>query len=134
MANAPLCGMSADPIGESLAETLNGDRRRGRVCARMTSTHPLLAEADAAAASGTRALAIAGVLGGGGRVGETRMKRGSVGLLVAVARAVAPAGVAALGIASLQWRGPASRWPLCGSTTWPRRAQPFVLPDSSRRA
>ena len=45
---------------EALAERLNDDRRRGRVCAFMTNAHSLLGELDEALATGTRALAIAG--------------------------------------------------------------------------
>ena len=48
---------------EALAERLNDDRRRGRVCALMTNTHSLLGELDEALATGTRALEIAGRLG-----------------------------------------------------------------------
>ena len=48
---------------EALAERLNDDRRRGRVCAFMTTVHSLLGELDEALASGTRALAIAQTLG-----------------------------------------------------------------------
>ena len=48
---------------ETLAERLNDDRRRGRVCAFMTITHSQLGELDEALASGTRALEIAGRLG-----------------------------------------------------------------------
>ena len=48
---------------EALAERLNDDRRRGRVCAFMTLTHTLLAELDEALVAGTRALEIAGRLG-----------------------------------------------------------------------
>src|SRR5262245_44227921 len=48
---------------EALAERLNDDRRRGRVCAFMTNLHALLGEPDEAIAFGTRALAIAGRLG-----------------------------------------------------------------------
>ena len=47
---------------ETLAERLNDDSRRGRVCAFMTITHALLGELDEALASGTRALSIAGRL------------------------------------------------------------------------
>jgi class 3 adenylate cyclase/tetratricopeptide (TPR) repeat protein len=48
---------------EALAERLNDDRRRGRVCAFMTTTNWLLGELDEALASGTRALEIAWHLG-----------------------------------------------------------------------
>jgi class 3 adenylate cyclase/tetratricopeptide (TPR) repeat protein len=48
---------------EILAERLNDDRRRSRVCALMTSAHSQLGELEEARASGTRALAIARVLG-----------------------------------------------------------------------
>ena len=48
---------------ENLAERLNDDRRRGRVCALMTNIHSQLGELDEARASGTRALAIAQALG-----------------------------------------------------------------------
>jgi class 3 adenylate cyclase/tetratricopeptide (TPR) repeat protein len=48
---------------EILAERLNDDRRRGRVCAFMTNTHSQLGELDEALAPGTRALEIAGRLG-----------------------------------------------------------------------
>jgi tetratricopeptide (TPR) repeat protein len=48
---------------ETLAERLNDDRRRGRVCAVMTTVHAQLGELDEAHASGTRALEIAGRLG-----------------------------------------------------------------------
>ena len=47
----------------ALAERLNDDRRRGRVCAFMTNIHSQLGELDEAHASGTRALAIARRLG-----------------------------------------------------------------------
>ncbi len=48
---------------ETLAERLNDDRRRGRVCAFTTVAHAHLGELDEALASGTRALEIAGMLG-----------------------------------------------------------------------
>ena len=48
---------------EALAERLNDDRRRGRVCAFMTNTHSQLGELDEALVTGTRALEIAGRLG-----------------------------------------------------------------------
>ena len=48
---------------ETLAERLNDDRRRGRVCAFMTNVHSLLGELDEALMTGTRALQIAGRLG-----------------------------------------------------------------------
>ena len=47
---------------ETLAERLNDDRRRGRVCAFVTHTHVLLGELDEALMAGTRALEIAGRL------------------------------------------------------------------------
>ena len=48
---------------EMLAERLNDDRRRGRVCAVLTNAHSHLGELDEAVATGTRALEIAGRLG-----------------------------------------------------------------------
>src|SRR5213592_4950326 len=48
---------------EILAEQLNDDRRRGRVCAFLTSAHSLLGELDEGLGAGTRALEIAGRLG-----------------------------------------------------------------------
>ena len=48
---------------EALAERLKDDRRRGRVCAFMTTVHSTLGELDEALATGTRALEIAGRLG-----------------------------------------------------------------------
>ena len=48
---------------EALAERLNDDRRRGRVCALMTNVHNQLVEGDQALAAGARALEIAGRLG-----------------------------------------------------------------------
>ena len=48
---------------EALAERLNDDRRRGRVCAFVTNIHSLLGELDEALVTGTRALEIAGRLG-----------------------------------------------------------------------
>src|SRR5206468_9547132 len=45
---------------EVLAERLNDDSRRGRVCAYLTSAHALLGELDEALKAGTRALEIAG--------------------------------------------------------------------------
>ena len=48
---------------EALAERLNDDRRRGRVCAFMTTSTSLLGELDEALVAGTRALEIAGRLG-----------------------------------------------------------------------
>ena len=48
---------------EILAERLNDDRRRARICAFLTTAHSLLSELDEALESGTRALAIARVLG-----------------------------------------------------------------------
>src|SRR5215468_7688183 len=49
---------------EALAERLNDDRRRCRVYAFMTVTHSLLGELDEALVTGSRALEIAGRLGG----------------------------------------------------------------------
>jgi tetratricopeptide (TPR) repeat protein len=48
---------------EALAERLNDDHRRGRVCALIASAHALLGESDEAFAAGSRALAIAQALG-----------------------------------------------------------------------
>jgi tetratricopeptide (TPR) repeat protein len=48
---------------DALAERLNDDRRRGRVCAFMMNIHSQLGELDEALASGRRALEIAGRLG-----------------------------------------------------------------------
>jgi tetratricopeptide (TPR) repeat protein len=48
---------------ETIAERLNDDRRRGRVCALVTNIHSLLGEPDEALVTGTRALEIAGRLG-----------------------------------------------------------------------
>ena len=48
---------------ETLAERLNDDRRRARICAFMTTAHSLLGELDEALESGTRGRAIALVLG-----------------------------------------------------------------------
>jgi tetratricopeptide (TPR) repeat protein len=48
---------------ETLAERLNDERKRGRVCAFMTNTYALLGELDEARVCGTRALEIARVLG-----------------------------------------------------------------------
>ena len=48
---------------EALAERLNDDRRRGRVCAVLTNAHSHLGELDEALVTGTRALEIAGRLG-----------------------------------------------------------------------
>jgi class 3 adenylate cyclase/tetratricopeptide (TPR) repeat protein len=48
---------------EALAERLNDDRRRGRVCALMTNVHSILGELDEALVAGTRAMDIAGRLG-----------------------------------------------------------------------
>jgi class 3 adenylate cyclase/tetratricopeptide (TPR) repeat protein len=47
---------------EALAERLNDDRRRGRVCAFLTNSHSLRGELEEALAFGTRALQIAGCL------------------------------------------------------------------------
>jgi len=49
--------------GEALAERLNDDHRRGRVCALIASAHALVGESDEAFAAGSRALAIAQALG-----------------------------------------------------------------------
>ena len=48
---------------ETLAERLNDDRRRGRVCVFVSSVHSMLGELDEALVTGTRALEIAGRLG-----------------------------------------------------------------------
>jgi tetratricopeptide (TPR) repeat protein len=48
---------------ETVAERLNDDHRRGRVCAVMTPAHGHLGELEEAVACGTRALEIAGGLG-----------------------------------------------------------------------
>ena len=48
---------------ETLAERLNDDNRRGRVCALITNSHSLLGELDEALVTGSRALEIAGRLG-----------------------------------------------------------------------
>jgi tetratricopeptide (TPR) repeat protein len=48
---------------EALAERLNDDGRRGRVCALATNVHSTLGELDEALVTGTRALEIAGRLG-----------------------------------------------------------------------
>jgi tetratricopeptide (TPR) repeat protein len=48
---------------ETLAERLDDDRRRGRVCAFLTTLHSQLGELDEALTSGTRALAIVGAIG-----------------------------------------------------------------------
>ncbi len=48
---------------EVLAERLNDDHRRGRVCALATNDHSRLGELDEALVTGTRALEIAGRLG-----------------------------------------------------------------------
>src|SRR5262249_37534418 len=48
---------------EALAERLNDDRRRGRVCAFATTIQSQLGELDEALVSGTRALELAGRLG-----------------------------------------------------------------------
>ena len=60
---------------EALAERLNDDRRRGRVCAAITNVHSLLGEPDAALEAGTRALEIAG------RLGDLRLRILSTGYL-----------------------------------------------------
>jgi predicted ATPase len=49
---------------EALAERLNDDERRGRVCAFMTNIHARLDDPDAALVSGGRALQIAARVGG----------------------------------------------------------------------
>jgi class 3 adenylate cyclase/tetratricopeptide (TPR) repeat protein len=67
----PVLNLLAEPRGhlgrlreaETLAERLNDDHRRGRVCALMTNVHSLLGELDEALVTGTRALEIAGRLG-----------------------------------------------------------------------
>jgi tetratricopeptide (TPR) repeat protein len=48
---------------EAIAERLNDDRRRGRVCAFVMTAHTLLGELDEALVTGTRALETAGRLG-----------------------------------------------------------------------
>jgi predicted ATPase/class 3 adenylate cyclase len=48
---------------ETIAERLNDDRRRGRVCAFVTTAQNDLGELDEALGAGTRALAVAGRLG-----------------------------------------------------------------------
>jgi class 3 adenylate cyclase/tetratricopeptide (TPR) repeat protein len=48
---------------ETIAERLNDDRRRGRVCALVTNIHSLLGDPDEGLVTGTRALEIAGRLG-----------------------------------------------------------------------
>jgi class 3 adenylate cyclase/tetratricopeptide (TPR) repeat protein len=48
---------------EALAERLNDDRRRGRVCAFMVNVHSVRGELDEALVAGARALEIAGRLG-----------------------------------------------------------------------
>jgi tetratricopeptide (TPR) repeat protein len=48
---------------ETLAERLNDERRRGRVCAFLTNIHTTLGELDEALVTGARALGIAGRLG-----------------------------------------------------------------------
>ena len=53
---------------EGLADRLNDERQRGRVCATATNLHSLLGELDEALASGTRALDIAA------RVGDMRLR------------------------------------------------------------
>jgi DNA-binding SARP family transcriptional activator len=52
---------------EGLADRLNDDRQRGRVCATLANLHSLLGELNDALASGNRALGIAG------RVGDLRL-------------------------------------------------------------
>ncbi|HWW90819.1 MAG TPA: hypothetical protein VNY35_08585, partial [Solirubrobacteraceae bacterium] len=53
---------------EPLAERLNDDGRRSRVCAAMTNVHAILGELDEALVTGTRALEIAA------RVGDVRVR------------------------------------------------------------
>ena len=53
---------------ETLAEKLNDDHRRGRVCALVSNVHSLLGEPDEALVAGTRALEIAG------RIGDLRLR------------------------------------------------------------
>jgi tetratricopeptide (TPR) repeat protein len=53
---------------EALSETLNDDRRRGRVSAVLTNAHCHLGELDEALVTGTRALEI------GGRLGDLRLR------------------------------------------------------------
>jgi tetratricopeptide (TPR) repeat protein len=48
---------------ETIAERLNDNRRRGRVCAALTNVHALLGNLEEALVSGTRALEIAACLG-----------------------------------------------------------------------
>ena len=54
---------------ETLAEKLNDDHRRGRVCALVSNIHSQLGEPDEALVAGTRALEIAG------RLGDLRLRR-----------------------------------------------------------
>jgi class 3 adenylate cyclase/tetratricopeptide (TPR) repeat protein len=60
---------------ESLAERLNDDRRRGRVCAFVTNVHNNLGELDEALVTGARALEIAG------RLGDLRLRILTTGFL-----------------------------------------------------
>ena len=78
---------------EALAERLNDDRRRGRVCAFMTSTHSLLGELDEALVTGTRALEIAG------RLGDLRLR--------ILATSLSRAGALLTGVTMIGW----SNWP-----------------------
>jgi tetratricopeptide (TPR) repeat protein len=55
--------LKAQREAETLAERLNDDRMRGRVCVLMTITHSQLGELDEALASGTRAVEISRRLG-----------------------------------------------------------------------
>ena len=57
------CWSACERPRQTLAERLNDERRRGRVCAVMTNTHWLLGEVDESLLTGTRALEIAGRLG-----------------------------------------------------------------------
>jgi class 3 adenylate cyclase/tetratricopeptide (TPR) repeat protein len=60
---------------EAIAERLNDDRRRGRVCAFVANIHMLLGELDEALVIGTRALEIAG------RLGDLRLRTLTTGYL-----------------------------------------------------
>jgi hypothetical protein len=59
----PRRGLECLRGAETVAERLNDDHHRGRVCAVMTPAHGHLGELEEAVACGTRALEIAGVLG-----------------------------------------------------------------------
>jgi class 3 adenylate cyclase/tetratricopeptide (TPR) repeat protein len=63
---------------EALAQKLNDDRRRGRVCALMANIHSQFGELDEALASGTRAMEIAG------RLGDLRLRILTTGLFESV--------------------------------------------------